>query len=104
MAYYLVSAKVKKDKLDELKKELEKSAFIAMEPFGKAITYSLENARIREDGFIVWEEEDYCSPPLKQERSAVLDDYFVHIDVEKVEKGEGWEKISHLPRLFPGLK
>jgi hypothetical protein len=29
------------------------------------------------------EEEDYCSPPLAQERAAVLDTYFDDITVER---------------------
>lgn len=103
MAFYLVTAKLKENKKQELKENLKRSAFLAMEPFGRAISKSLENARIRDDGYIVWEEEDYCSPPLKQERAAVLDNYFVNIDVEAVKKGEGWDKISDLPKLFPEL-
>jgi hypothetical protein len=49
----------------------------------------------------VWEEEDYCAPPLAQERAAVVDDYFHDLRVEKVKEGEGWGKIETLPRLFP---
>ena len=40
-----------------------------MRPFGRSLTYSLEHARLRDDGYAVWEEEDYCAPPLAQERS-----------------------------------
>jgi hypothetical protein len=36
-------------------------------------------------------EEDYCSPPLVQERAAVLDLYFDEITVERVDAGTGWE-------------
>lgn len=53
------------------------------------------------DGTAVWEEEDYCSPPLAQERTAVLDLYFDEITVEKVNAGEGWKMIEVLPRLNP---
>jgi hypothetical protein len=48
----------------------------------------------------VWEEEDNCSPPLAQEREAVLDHYFDDIAVERVEHGEAWQRISALPHLF----
>jgi len=41
------------------------------------------------------------SPPLAQEREAVLDDYFGDLRVEPVREGDGWEKIAALPRLFP---
>ena len=65
-----------------------------MKPFGRSLTYALRNARIRRDGVAVWEEEDYCSPPLAQEREAVLDDYFGDLRVEPVSEGGGWEKIE----------
>jgi hypothetical protein len=38
---------------------------------------------------------------LAQERAAVLDDYFLDLRVEPVNKGEGWHRIKGLPRLFP---
>ncbi len=48
---------------------------------------------------MIWEEEDYCSPPLAQERAAVLDTYFDEIKVEQVNAGEGWKRITKLPKL-----
>jgi len=51
----------------------------------------------------VWEEEDYCRPPLAEERAAVLDEYFDQLRVERVEHGAGWEQIAALPPLFPTL-
>jgi len=72
-----------------------------MKPFGRSLTRALRHARIRMDGVAVWEEEDYCSPPLAQEREAVLDGYFGDLRVEPVSEGDGWEKIAALPRLFP---
>jgi hypothetical protein len=72
-----------------------------MRPFGQSLAYSLRNARLRRDGVAVWEEEDYCRPPLAQEREAVLDAYFRDLEVELVKEGSGWEKIDSLPRLFP---
>ena len=56
--------------------QLRENAFARLRPFGGAITLSLRNARLREDGAAAWEEEDYCIPPLAQERSAVLDAFF----------------------------
>jgi hypothetical protein len=75
-----------------------------MKPFGRSLTHALRNAGIRKDGVAVWEEEDYCSPPLAQEREAVLDGYFGDLRVEPVSEGDGWEKIAALPRLFPELE
>jgi hypothetical protein len=41
------------------------------------------------------------SPPLAEERAAVLDSYFEGIAVEPVAEGEGWWRIEALPPLFP---
>ncbi|MFW5820907.1 MAG: hypothetical protein ACOCWA_06435 [Bacteroidota bacterium] len=101
MAHYLVTSKLRKKSFEKLKKELKEKAFLPLNPFGRSLTYSLENARKRKDGYIIWEEEDYCTPPLKEERAVVLDDYFEDIRVEKVTPGEGWAQISDLPKLFP---
>jgi hypothetical protein len=101
MAFYLVSAVPKHGVMEELSERLAGEEIVAMKPFGRSLTYALRNARIRRDGVAVWEEEDYCSPPLAQEREAVLDAYFGDIRVEPVGEGSGWEKIAGLPRLFP---
>lgn len=103
MAYYLVTAKPKSHRLQELLGNLRKHIYSPMRPFGEAMTYSLENARLREDGYAVWEEEDYCSPPLAQEREAALDEFFEDLKVTPVREKEGWEKIEGLPLLFPEL-
>jgi hypothetical protein len=83
----------------ELQDQLQKGSFIGLRPFGKALTHSLREARTQPDGIAIWEEEDYCSPPLAEERAAVLDKYFDEISVEPVEAGEGWKRIEALPRL-----
>ena len=103
MAYYLVTAKPKSGRLRDLLGNLRKHIYSPMRPFGKAMTYALENARLREDGYAAWEEEDYCSPPLAQEREAALDEFFEELNIAPVREGEGWEKIEGLPRLFPEL-
>jgi hypothetical protein len=87
--------------MGELSARLAGDEVVAMKPFGRSLSYSLRNARLRRDGVAVWEEEDYCRPPLAQEREAVLDSYFRDLRVEPVEDGSGWEKIENLPRLFP---
>ena len=103
MAYYLVVAKPKPDRLPDLLSNLQDRAYLTMLPFGRSLTYSLHHARLRDDGYAVWEEEDYCSPPLAQERAAALDEFFDDLEVTVVEKGEGWARIGELPRLFPQL-
>jgi len=103
MAHYLVTAKPKADRVGDLLGNLRKNMYASMRPFGKTLTYSLRNARLREDGYATWEEEDYCSPPLAEERAAALDEFFDDLHVTPVQEGRGWKKIEGLPRLFPEL-
>ncbi|HEX2248866.1 MAG TPA: hypothetical protein VHH32_00875 [Gemmatimonadales bacterium] len=104
MPYYLVSARPVADRLDDLEAKLNEHAFLKLQPFRRALTAALEGARRLPDGTAVWEEEDYCRPPLAEERHAVLDHYFEDVSVELVEHGSGWERIAELPRLFPALR
>ncbi len=47
MAHYLVIAKPKSERLEKLEQQLERRSFETMKPFGRALTYSLNNARLR---------------------------------------------------------
>lgn len=101
MAHYLVRARLKLELRRELERRLRRGDFEKLRPFGKALTESLRGARWDEPKqTAVWEEEDYCSPPLAEERRAVLDHYFAGIEVESVREGEGWNRISALPLLW----
>lgn len=100
MAYYLVHAEPNWELLESLRKRLDSGEIRQMTPFGTALDYSLNHARIEADGIAVWEEEDYCVPPLAQERAAVLDTYFKGLRVNPVERGNGWQKIDPLPNLW----
>ncbi len=102
MAHYLVKAKVHQDLLPELRERLDSGEIQKMRPFGTALHYSLNHARLDPQGdhWLVWEEEDYCVPPLAQERAAVLDTYFTNLSVEKVAEGKGWARIEFLKRLW----
>jgi hypothetical protein len=104
MAHYLVTAKPKSGRLEDLLANLRKDAYASMRPFGRSLTYSLRNARLGEDCRATWEEEDYCSPPLAQERAAALDEFFDDLKITHVSEGAGWKKIETLPRLFPELE
>lgn len=104
MAYYLVTAKPRLDRLPQLLQNLRRRTYVTMSPFGRSLTDSLHRSRLRDDGYAVWEEEDYCSPPLAQERAAALDEFFDEIDVAPVERGRSWSQIDELPRLFPELE
>jgi hypothetical protein len=103
MAYYLVTASPREDLLAELAERLERDEFVALRPFGRALTSSLRSARRLPNGKAMWEEEDYCQPPLAQEREAVLDRYFEQISVEPVLPGTGWALIDAFPAMFPAL-
>ena len=102
MSYYLVKAQVHENLLAELRTRLDSGEIYKMRPFGMALHYGLDNARIdpQGDNWLVWEEEDYCVPPLAQERAAVLDTYFTGLSVEKIEEGQGWKRIESLPQLW----
>ncbi len=100
MATYLVRARPRTDRLEELKKRIDDGEIRGMKPFGKAMHHSLTNARVDADGVAAWEEVDYCQPPLAMERAAVLDDYFTELTVEPVEEGRGGQRIDRLPALW----
>lgn len=97
MAYYFVRAKVT-DK-EGLRAKVESGEIPSMRPFGGEVQACMKNARVDTDGWVVWEEQCFCSPPLKQER-AVLDLYFTDLTTKSINKGNGWARIEHLPRLL----
>jgi len=87
--------------MTELRRRLDSREISRMRPFGGSLDHGLRNSKVRQDGFAVWEEEDYCVPPLAQERAAVLDDYFDHLTVEDIgDPGQGWMKITGLPSFW----
>ena len=100
MAYYLVCATPKPDRLPKLAEKLRQNAFVSLRPFGPAVSHGLSNARWESATVAIWEEEGYCSPPLAMERAVVLDRYFDDTRVERVQKEEGWGRIVSLPKLF----
>jgi hypothetical protein len=101
MVFWLVTAKPRVERLSELRRRLDSREISRMRPFGRSLENGLVNAKLREDGSALWEEEDYCVPPLAQERAAVLDYYFDNITVEDIgDPGQGWEKLTNLPSLW----
>ncbi len=101
MAYYLVKAQLNWDSAEELHQKLKDGEFHELRPFGRELNRALLEARRHpETGKAIWEEEDYCTPPLAQEREAVLDHYFSDLEVERVEEDEGWRKIENFPSLW----
>ena len=100
MAFYLVKARPQLNKLTKLKEILDNEKIRPLKPFGNTLHHSLLNARLKPDGFAIWEEEDYCIPPLSAERAAVLDHYFNELSVKSVAEGAGWKEIEGLPTLW----
>lgn len=103
MAHYLVTASPRAQRLQELGSRLARDDFAELRPFGRELSSALRRARRLPDGRATWEEEDYCRPPLAQERDAVLDQYFDDLRVQPVVRGSGWDLIEPLPPLFPDL-
>jgi hypothetical protein len=101
MALYIVRARPKTD-LSDLWKELNSGEISRLRPFGKTLQYALDNAKIDpKDGYALWIEEDYCTPPLAMERESVLDRYFEDITVQLItSEKEGLDRIANHPRLW----
>lgn len=102
MAYRFVRARPIRDRLPELRARLDDGEINQLDPFGRAMTKSLNDARFDPDsGEAVWVEEDYCTPPLAMERD-VLDQYFEDLVVveENVVESEGWARIESYPSLW----
>jgi hypothetical protein len=98
MAHYLVRAKPKAN-LAELRTQLDEGRIQQLRPFGGEMQQVLLNARLDTEGYATWEENCFCTPPLKQERE-VLDKYFTELTTQTLQKGEGWSKIEDLPSLW----
>lgn len=102
MAFYFVRARIQPEMAQVLRERLESRAFEPLHPFGHTLHSSLVQAkRDPISGEVLWEEECYCQVPLAQERAAVLDRYFASLQIERVERGKGWERVQALPVAFP---
>ncbi len=103
MAHRFVRARPKRERLAELRDRLDDGDLERLDPFGRAMTTALENARFDPTtDEAVWIEEDYCTPPLAMEREAVLDEYFDEITIvaDDVDERAGWRRIDDLPGLW----
>ena len=101
MALYIVRARPKND-LSGLRKELNSGEISRLRPFGKTLQYGLDTAKFDpEDGYALWIEEDYCTPPLAMERESVLDRYFDDITVQLIaSEKEGFDRIAQFSGLW----
>lgn len=102
MAYRLVRGRPKTDEIPKLRERLDTGEIARINPFGRAMTKSLNNARFdSETKEAIWVEEDYCTPPLAMERE-VLSQYFDDLVVveEDVRESEGWERLEKYPPLW----
>ncbi|MDQ4073423.1 MAG: hypothetical protein M3162_03865 [Thermoproteota archaeon] len=99
----MVKAKPRKKLLENLREQLDTGKILKIKPFGPALQYSLENARIDTENpdYALWVEEDYCSPPLAMEKEIVLNQYFKDIYITPVEsEDEGWSRLKDKPRFW----
>jgi hypothetical protein len=103
LAHYLVSARPLPERLGELASLLANGGIEGLEPFGRALDYSLRNARLGEDLRAHWEEEDYCAPPLAMERASILDAHFEALEARPVERGLGWREVASWFPLWPAM-
>jgi hypothetical protein len=72
MALYVVKARPKND-LSGLRKESNSGEISRLRPFGKTLQNGLDNAKIDpKDGYALWIEEDYCTPPLAWKEKVFL--------------------------------
>jgi hypothetical protein len=101
MAYYVVRARPRHDRLTELYVCLETGAFERVDGVGTALSSSLLDARFEPSTKeAVWEVEDYCDPPLARERNVILDRYFTRFRFERVHPSMGWIEIDDFPLLW----
>jgi len=105
MALYIVKARSKND-LSGFRKELNSGEISRLRPFGKTLQYGLDNAKYdTKDGYALWIEEDYCTPPLAMERDSVLDRYFDDITVQLIaSEKEGQDRIANIAGLWTRMK
>lgn len=101
MAHYIVRARLKPERRNELREKLAQDAFVHIRPFGRGLSEALKRAHQDPDtGEAVWEEQCFCTPPLAAEKDTVLHRYFDHITTEEVKEGAGWQRLTNLPSLW----
>ena len=96
MTLYVVKARPIRERIANLRKEMDSGDVSRLEPFGEELHQSLEEAKIDSkagSGYAYWVEDDYCSPPLAMERQSVLDRYFEEISVQRVGSREEGHKL-----------
>lgn len=102
MAVYLVKAKPKLTLMGDLKMKLKQGEIYRLQPFGNDLELSLKNAKLSEEGYVYWVEEENQSSHLETERKAVLDQYFTDIEIVEVNglPQSSWERLKDIPPLW----
>ena len=99
--FYLVRATVDLDRASELHRMLRNGELDTKQPFGRALTRGLRDARFDEStGEAVWLEEDTHSPPLSPSQTELLERFFTDITDERVTRTEGRKRLEGLPPLW----
>ena len=84
----------------KLKRKLDLGDIAQKRGFGDSHQSGLKNAKRSADGDVLWEQRSDSTPPLSQERRAILNEFFRDIAVEEVAEGTGWERIRRLEPLW----
>src|SRR5689334_11474778 len=98
MAHYLVTAKPKSDLDGRTSGQSAKERILINAAFRQGTHLFAPKRATSRGSYATWEEEDYCSPPLAEERAVALDKFFEDLSVASVRAGAGWQEINHCGR------
>ena len=89
---YLVTARVKKDRADDLAEAIDDGTLGRGSVAGDESFRNMDDARAYDDGRVQWVEVCYCSTPLAEERE-YWEEYF---DLEKVQDAHARSRCRDL--------
>ena len=98
---YLVTCRIRLDRLDELEERLHSGRFEDFPGFTGELVYSLKHALMFTDFIAVWEEDIPVDPHRREERNAAVDEFFSLHTMREIGQDSGWELLREFPRLFP---
>ena len=99
---YQITAKLKEGKSLDFREALQDGRVRGIGPDGVEIVKGLQNATIAKSGEVTWSMICFCSPPLKHEREAILDDYFTDMKIVPLDEAipqSGESFLKHLDNL-----
>ena len=96
---YKVTGVFRIEKADQYRRLLSDGTIAAQKPDGAEIAASMRRAVLTPDGRVQWSELCYCDPPLKHERTTVLDRFFSSIETEEIPAHQSYEGVAFLDHL-----